>query len=136
MPKQARLNRIKTLRCYTFPEAAEVCGVSERTVRNWAAAGLQVFDDERPAFLRGDDLLTFLKSQKKARKKRLALDRFYCLRCRHPRPAAGGMAECQSTDGRLTLIALCGECETVLHKPVALAALPELRRLFDLVERV
>ncbi|WP_319825811.1 helix-turn-helix domain-containing protein [Thalassovita sp.] len=134
MPKQARLNRIKAFRCYTFAEAAQACGVSERTVRNWASDGLPVLNEDRPALVRGDALLIFLKGQRKARRNRLSLDRFYCLRCRQPRPAAGGLAECQSTDGRLSLIALCDECETILHKPVAMADLPELRRLFDLDE--
>jgi len=132
MPKQPRLNRIKSLHSYTINEAAEVSGVSPRTIRNWATSGLRLMQDDRPALVRGDDLIAFIKGQRKQRKQRLALDQFYCLRCRAPRPAAGGFAECEVTGNRLVLIAMCAVCETILRKPVARADLSKLRGLLDI----
>jgi hypothetical protein len=131
MPKQARINRIKGFRCYTIPEAAEVSGVSTRTIRNWVGSGLRIMQDKHPALVRGDDLISFIKGQRNQRKHRLALDRFYCVRCRVPRQAAGDLAECQETGSRLTLIAICCACETILRKPIARADLPKLRSLLD-----
>jgi len=86
---------------------------------------------ERPALVRGDDLIGFIKSQRKQRKHRLALDHFYCLRCRVPRKAAGDLAECQESGERFTLIAMCETCETILRKPVARADLSKLRGMLD-----
>lgn len=132
MPKQARINRIKAFRSYTIPEAAEVSGVSARTIRNWSANGLRIMQDERPALIRGDDLTDFIKAQRKGRRQSLSLDQFYCLRCRKPRKPVENLVECQDVGGRLTLIAICETCETLLRKPVARSDLPKLSGLFDL----
>lgn len=132
MPKQPRLNRIKSLHPYTIVEAAEVSGVTPRTIRNWAANGLRLMQDDRPALVRGDDLIAFIKGQRKQRKQRLALDQFFCLRCREARLAAGGFAECEVMGNRLVLIGMCAVCETLLRKPVAHADLPKLRDLLDI----
>lgn len=134
MPKHPRLNRIKSLHSYTINEAAEVSGVSPRTIRNWAANGLQLMQDHRPALVRGDDLIAFIKGQRKQRKQSLPLDRFYCLRCRTSSAAAGGLAECIEHESRFTLTAICEVCETILRKPVARADLSKLRGMLDLLE--
>lgn len=132
MPKQARLSGIKSFRTYKIDEAAEVSGVSTRTIRNWAANGLRVLDEERPVLVRGDDLRDFIKSQRAGRKIGVALDTFYCCRCRAARKAAGGIADCNITGKRIMLTALCETCETVVSKPVAEARLPEIARTLDL----
>ena len=132
MPKQARLNRIKSFQPYTIEEAAEVSGVSPRTIRNWATNGLHVMDAERPALIRGDDLRAYIRSQRNSRKTKTALDAIYCVCCRQPRRPAGGMADCVITDTRATLTALCEFCETVISKPIAKARIPEISRKLDL----
>ena len=131
MPKQARINRIKALRCYTIEEAAEVSDVSPRTISNWVTSGLPIMRNERPALLRGDDLIKFIKNQRKQRKHHLALDRFYCVRCRVPRKAAGDVFECQASGQHLTLIAMCNACETIPRKPISHTNLSKLRDLLE-----
>lgn len=132
MPKLARLSGIKSFRTYKIDEAAEVSGVSPRTIRNWAANGLHILDDERPVLIRGDDLRDFIKGQREGRKVGVAPDAFYCCRCREARNAAGGVADCNITGKRVTLTALCETCETVVTKPIAEALLPEIARTLDL----
>ena len=132
MPKNARLTGIKALRCYRVEEAAEVSGVSPRTIRNWIADGLPVLDGERPMLIRGDDLQDYIKGTRASRKVRTALDEFYCLACRKARKPAGGFADCTVKDGRAMLTAMCSVCEIVVHKPVAVARVPEIERLLDL----
>lgn len=132
MPKQARLRGIKAFRCYTIDEAAEVSGVSPRTVRNWASDGLRVMDGTRPALIRGDDLRDHIKSKRVSRSIKTRIDTFYCVRCRKERRAAEGMADCELRDGRAKLIALCEVCGTVVSKPVAEARIPEIARTLDL----
>ena len=132
MPKQARLSGVKAFRCYTIDEAAEVTGVSPRTIRNWTKDGLRLMDRARPVLIRGDDLRAYILAQRQSRKVTVALDAFYCFRCRAARKAAGGFADCTITGNRATLTALCETCETVMSKPVSEARLPEIRRTLDL----
>lgn len=132
MPKQARLSGIKSARCYTIEEAAEVCGVSPRTIRNWASDGLRVMDGARPALIRGDDLKDHIKRKRESRSVKTRLDTFYCLPCRKARHAAEGIVDCDITRGRAKLTALCEACGTVVSKPVAEARIPEIARILDL----
>lgn len=132
MPKQARLSGIKAARCYTIEEAAEVSGVSLRTIRNWAKNGLHVMDSVRPILIRGDALRDYIKAQRGGRQIQTRVDQFFCLPCRKARGAAGGMADCSITNQRATLTALCEVCETVMQKPVAVARIPEIARTLDL----
>ncbi|MDF1856500.1 helix-turn-helix domain-containing protein [Pseudooceanicola sp.] len=132
MPKQARLNGIKGFRCYTIDEAAEVSGVSPRTIRNWAADGLHVMDATRPSLIRGDDLRKHIKSKRDSRSVKTRIDTFYCVRCRDERQAAERLADCDIKSGRAKLTALCEVCGTVVSKPVAVARIPEIVRTLDL----
>lgn len=133
MPKQARLSRIKSFRCYTIDEAAEIAGVSPRTIRAWSADGLCVMDDERPALIRGDDLRDYIKSKRADRKVKTSIDTFYCMRCRKERRAAEELADCTIKGSRATLTALCETCETVVSKPIAQARVTEIARVLGLI---
>ena len=132
MPKKARLTGIKAFRCYTIEEAAAVAGVSPRTIRNWSKGGLRLLDCARPILIRGDDLRGFIKDGRERRKVKIEPDAFYCCRCRGPRTAAGGFADCVVDGARVTLTALCATCETVMSKPVAKARIPDIARTLDL----
>ena len=81
MPKFAKLSGIKSLHTYTIQEAAEVSGVSDRTIRTWIKDGLQAMTKARPILIRGDALIAFIKTQRKARKKCVGQNEFYCLKC-------------------------------------------------------
>ena len=132
MPKQARLSGIKSFRCYTIEEAAEASGVSPRTIRNWASNGLRVMDDTRPALIRGDDLKDHIKRKRENRSVRTRINTFYCLPCRKERHAEVGIANCEITDGRAKLTALCEVCGTIVSKPVSVANIPQTARTLDL----
>lgn len=135
MPKQARVNRIKSYRCYTLQEAAELVGVSKRTLRNWSKDGLQLFNCQRPVLVRGDDLRNYLLERRQSNRVKTELCEFFCLKCRDGRSAYGAMADCEITDNRAMLTALCGTCGTVMCKPVSLTHLPEIGRNLDLTIR-
>ncbi len=133
MPKSATLSGIKSLYCYTIQEAAEVSGVSERTIRAWIKGGLPAMTREGPTLIRGDALISFIKAQREARKINIGQDEFYCLKCRAARKPAGGLVECETNGTRSKLTAICEVCETIMHKPVALRRVPELAEVFDLI---
>jgi len=132
MPKKARLTGIKALKTYTIEEAAEVSGVSTRTIRNWARDGLRVMDRARPTLIRGDDLRNHIKSKRSKGAVKTRIDTFYCVSCRAERRAAEGMADCVISSGRAKLTALCETCGTLVSKPIAVNAIPELDRTLDL----
>ncbi len=134
MPKSARLTGIKSLRCYTIPEAADVADVSTRTISTWIKQGLLVLADERPMLIRGDDLITFIKRQRAERKIDLLPHQFLCLKCHAARDAAGGFATCRRTGARVTLQAICEKCDGMMNKPVAEARLSELRKKLELID--
>ena len=132
MPKKARLRGIKAFRCYTIDEAAEISGVSPRTIHNWSKNGLRLMDSARPVLIRGDDLRAYIAAQRESRKVTTALDEFYCCRCSAARKAAGEFADCTIVGTRATLAAICAVCETVVSKPVAQSRIPEIARTLDL----
>ena len=68
MAKTARINAIKAFRCYTIPEAAEVTGVTTRTIRTWIKDGLPVMSGQRPHLIRGDDLRNYNQRKRQDRK--------------------------------------------------------------------
>ena len=131
MPKKPRLSGIKSYRSYTINEAADLTGVSSRTVRNWGNEGLQLLDCARPVLIRGDDLRKFLANKRADKKVTLDLDEFYCCPCRRARKAASGLADCEVVGTRATLTALCESCETVVSKPVAVSRIPEIEGILD-----
>ncbi len=132
MPKQAKISRIKSVYCYTIPEAADIAGVSKYTIHKWAKNGLRLMDAEQPTYVRGDDLRDYIKSQRVKRKVATAPDQFYCVACKTPRYPAARMADCAIIGNRAKLTALCEICETVLSKPVAKAQITNLAKRLDL----
>lgn len=134
MPKSAHLTSIKSLRCYTIPEAADVAGVSTRTIHTWSKQGLPILAGDRPTLIRGDDLIAFIKKQRARRKINLLPHQFLCLKCRAARSAAGGFATCRRKGARVTLQAICEKCDGVMNKPFAQARLSELRKKLELID--
>lgn len=132
MPKQAKLSGIKSFKCYTVQEAADISGVSAHTIRIWAKNGLRLMDSARPVLIRGDDLQNHIKAQRAARKVKTAPDQFYFVRCCAARSAAANLADCVITGNRVKLTALCETCESVVWKPVAQTQIAQLARTLDL----
>lgn len=133
MPKSARLAGIKSLRCYTIQEVAELTQHSTRTVRTWIKSGLPVMASERPTYIRGDDLIAYIRKQRAERKTDVLLHEFFCLKCRAARGAAGDFATIRQVGTRITLKAICEVCECVMNKPVAKSRLAELSGKLDLI---
>ena len=135
MPKSAKLSGVKSLRCYTIPEAAGVTCVTERTIRAWLKQGLTAMSDERPTLVRGDALMSYIQGQRQGRKLRPSPDKFYCLKCRAARKPAGGLVDCETDSTRAKLTAICQTCDTIMHKPIAHESVANLSDFFELTLR-
>lgn len=132
MPIKRPGRRPRLHRSYLVEEAAKAMGVCKGTMRRWIASGaLPVIDAQRPAMVRGRDLIAFAEKRRSEARQKCPPGWFYCLRCRTPRPPALGMVEFVAGRGRVgNLKALCAACETVMNRRCTVggigAAMPNL----------
>lgn len=118
-PRLAKIHR-----SYTVDEVAGLYGIHKNTVRDWVKRGLPTSDDRRPMLILGKDLAAFLQSKRMANKNPCKPGEIYCVRCRAPRPPAGGMAEYQAlTPTSGNLIAICPCCDSMMYRRVNIAKL-------------
>jgi Helix-turn-helix domain len=118
--------RVKIHRCYSVEEIARLLGICRATVRRWLKTGLRAIDGQRPALVRGADLLEYLTARIKP-KSRCPPGHCYCVKCRVPHPPAGAMAEfvvLTATSGNLR--GLCPVCGTMMHRRMAMAQLERI----------
>ena len=115
---------IKIHRSYTVGDLADRLGVHKNTVRNWQRNGLTSIDDGRPILFQGAAVREFLRAQNVSRKTPCGPGRFYCFRCREPRPPAGEMVDfLPVTERSGNLRAICGCCGTLMHRRASVNAI-------------
>lgn len=130
--RHAGPHRVKLHRIYNLAELAACCGVHKNTVRHWQAKGLEAIGTDRPILFEGATVRDFLAKRKAGRKRPCPPGTFYCFRCRQPRPPALGMVEFivgKGTTGNLN--ALCGTCDTVMHRRAGIAAIAAIMPNLD-----
>lgn len=117
------LKMIKTRYAYTCVEIAELLDVHPGTVKAWIKEGLSVVENSFPYLIIGAELKSFLKKRIESRRCRLALDEFYCTKCRAPRRSHIDQIEAVPTgktlgngQDELMLKGLCIECGTPLNR--------------------
>lgn len=116
--------RVKIHRSYNVSELAARLGVHKNTIRQWQREGLRPIDTHRPALFQGTAVRTFLIDRIASRKRPCGPGTLYCFRCCEPRPPALGMVDyVESRPGTGNLRALCGTCETIMHRRVRRSAL-------------
>lgn len=128
---KARLKGVRRHRSYTVEELARALGKSTQTIRRWIKDGLPSLTEARPALIMGADVIDFKQGRKPAHQT-CKPHECYCLRCRTPRPCAGGMADyvpLSATTGNLR--GLCPVCDLMMHKRIKCDALPALKAILD-----
>jgi excisionase family DNA binding protein len=114
----------KIHRTYTVEEVARRWGVHRNTVRQWIKLGLPLIDSRRPFLVRGRDLAEFLLKRRQRDRRVCLPGEIYCVRCRSPRPPAGGIADYEPlTPVQGNLIGICPICECLIYRRVSLAKL-------------
>jgi hypothetical protein len=115
---------VKIHRSYTVEETARMLGKHKNTVRAWIKQGLRPIDVRRPTLIHGRELVCFLQNRRTSAKRPCPPGHMYCLKCRHPKQPAAGMADYLSiTESSGNLRALCPDCGRFMHRRVALAKL-------------
>lgn len=105
---------LKKDRTYTAKELADALKVHVRTVQKWGREGLPSLPDTFPRLFKGEEVKAHFLSQKKASKKELAKDEFFCMHCHFPKHSVP--AEIQIVlgrkMGRFVQYRVVGRCET------------------------
>lgn len=115
---------IKLHRTYSVEEASEQLGVHKNTVRGWQRNGLEALDRSRPVLFLGSALREFLETKRQKAKRPCPPGMLYCFKCRAPRPPALGMVDyTPRTASSGNLSALCGTCDTIMHRSATWALL-------------
>ncbi len=136
MGKRLSSRRIKSHRCYTYEQTANVLGVTPQTVRGWRSLGLTVLTDKIPHLIIGEHLIAYLDTRNSGRRIRLALDQFRCMHCGGAVRAYGAMADYSPlTTSRGVLRALCATCEGNCTKFVSRAQMVTLSQTLSIAKR-
>jgi excisionase family DNA binding protein len=115
---------IKIHRTYTVEEAALTLGVHRNTIRTWIKDRLPTVDRRRPLLILGRDLRAYLDGKGRKRKQPCQPGELYCVRCRSPKPPAGGMLEYVPLTRCIgNLRGLCPDCCTLIHRRVSFGKL-------------
>ena len=115
--RRSNPNVVKLHRTYSVPELAACFGVHKNTVRLWQRDGLMPLDGKRPVLFHGAMIRAFLSKRNVSRKTPCPSGTLYCFKCRAPRLPALGMIDYMpfnAVSGNLW--AICGTCETVMHR--------------------
>jgi hypothetical protein len=133
MGKRGSTRGIKVNRHYTYEDAADVLGLTYRTIRAWREKGLCVMTSSRPHLILGEDLIGFIESQHQP-SGRLEPDQFRCFTCQAPRRALDRIVFYTSTaPKRGQLEAICEVCEGRCFRFAGEAGLPKLAQYFEIV---
>ena len=123
---------VKLHRSYSVPELAACFDVHKNTVRHWQRDGLKPIDGGRPVLFQGAIIRAFLSTRNASRKRPCPPGTLYCFRCREPRSPALGMVDYLSINARsVNIRAICGTCETVMHRRASKAALASILPGYD-----
>jgi hypothetical protein len=126
-------NLAKIHRSYTVDEVASLYGVFKGAVRRWIEAGLPVLNDKRPMLILGSDLAAFHRTRRTKNKQTCKPGEIYCVRCRAPKVPAGDMADCIRVNDKIwNLVAICPDCDTLMHQRIGLVKLELIRGKMDI----
>ena len=126
--RRAQWRAVKRHYNLTVEEAAKTLGVHRGTVRRWINKGLPALSDRKPLLILGEDLIDWLKSQRKEPQK-CGPDELYCMKCRGPRQAAGAKASLHpSQNGGGNLRAQCSVCGTPMNRRIGASQIDQLRQ--------
>jgi len=127
-PRLAKIHR-----SYTVDEIADLYAVGKNTVRHWIKQGLPACDSKRPMLVLGSELNFFHEKRRTKNKRPCLLDEIYCVRCRAPKKPAAGMVEYQAITATLgNLIAICPDCEAMIHRCISKIKLSQIPYQIDI----
>lgn len=133
MVSRGRIRLIRSARCYTIAEAAELLKVSINTIRNWGRAGLLILQDSRPFLIPGEVMKDWLIMRDTARRMRMKPEQMRCMRCKSHETPLGCLVDCMpQSGGKLMLKGFCPTCGGMMHRIIGARQLPGFASVFDI----
>jgi hypothetical protein len=122
--RRVSARHVKSRRTYNVCEAAKVVAVTEATIRDWLAKGLEAVEGVSPTIIRGVDIIAYLKQRSEERRKPCGPGRLFCFSCDDPKTPAYDEVEFWP-DGPKTgvLTGLCPDCASTLKRRTSLATI-------------
>ena len=133
-----KTNKISYFNVYTIAEVGCIINRSERTVRDFIKDGLKTIDDKRPFLIRGYDLIEFLKAKNVQNRHQTSFDEMFCIKCREVRHPKARQIQIHNSNNRqfISVSAVCSVCGCTMNKEYKLEQLGDLKRNFNIVEKL
>jgi len=135
-----RLYPHKSVRYWYAYDIDDICslfsnlGLHPQTVRKWVKNGLRTIGQGRPTLIYGYDLIAYLKEQNSKSKCKTEFNQIFCMKCQDARHIFQRNIMLEHKNGYLRAIGHCRECKTLMYKSYKMEALPQLKRIFCLVD--
>lgn len=131
------LKLIKYWFCYDIDDICHLYqqySLNHQTVRKWIRKGLKTIDKGKPILIYGYELKAFLGKQNQSNKCQTEFNQMFCMKCQEGKEFYKKQIQLEANQQFLRAKALCSNCKSVMNKPYKLADLPELRKMFAVVD--
>ena len=133
--KTYHLNKIKYWLCYDIDAICRLCGIHPKTALAWLKKGLEAIDNKKPILVYGYNLKAFLGNLNKLNKSSTSFEEMFCMKCKEPRSPLKKQIQLEQFEQKLLKTkAICQTCKTRMNKPYKLEDLPQLKRIFNVVQ--
>ena len=128
------LNTIKYWYSYDQEEICTLFKVHIQTIRTWIREGLPVNNQSGVTLIYGNDLKKFLGSLNQSQKRPTKFEQMLCMRCRDAKDPFRKQICLDYSDKLLKAKAVCRDCKSKMIRNYKIDDLPQLRKIFDLVD--
>lgn len=116
---------------YTVQEIAALFHIHKGAVLRWIKEGLHADKIGGEYLIRGNELARFLSERQQKKRRKCAINEFFCFKCRTPRRAYMGIADVVIiSPERFLLKGLCVECGTSINKAQGAGKLQKIQECF------
>jgi len=134
--KQVNYQKIWSAKIYTRAELADLLGASKTTVSGWVRKGLEVIDSEEKLWLFEGRVVKKFFIDRKANKKNMKPEEFYCLSCKDIRKPIPETIEITDTGvilgkDKQTKLLIRGKCSICNNKIVKIWSTKRLIEFFQ-----
>ena len=118
----------------TLDDICNLFNVNHQTVREWIRRGLKTIDNGKPILIYGNDLKAFLGKQNQSNKCHTEFNQMFCMKCQDSRGVYKNQIQLEANQQFLRAKGLCRDCKSVMNKSYKLSDLPQLRKIFVIVD--
>jgi hypothetical protein len=121
---------IKGKSTYSIEDITECLNVHKSTVSDWLRSGLKKIDTQQPSLIWGQDLIDFLNTTNKNRKRPCSENQLFCCKCQNPVYPKNNLVRIHLGDKRTNLIGICEVCGTSINRTISPQKIEFFRKNF------